>query len=79
MSGNFLTPPILLWWPIWEIVGKPFLIAQKKRCDVLNAVQKTPAINKVRLQKKNKKNLQKLPFLAILVKNGIFWRFFLFL
>ena len=41
MLGNFWTPQHPLWWKIWKIVQKLFLIAQKKRLDALNATQKT--------------------------------------
>ena len=43
-------PP--LWWKIGKIVQKPFLIAQKKRPDALNAMQKTSGHYKVRFWKK---------------------------
>ena len=47
MSGNFLTPANHkgppLWWKIWKVVQKQFLIALKKRLDALNATQKITA------------------------------------
>ena len=39
-----------------------FLIAQKKRPDALNAMQKTPAPYKVWFLKKSIKTLKKYPF-----------------
>ena len=60
MSVNFLTPPNHkgppLWWKIWKVVQKQFLIAQKKRLDALNATQKTTA------PKKSRKTLKKYHF-----------------
>ena len=43
-------PPLC--WKFWKIDQKPFLIAQKKRSDALNATQKTPALYKVWILKK---------------------------
>ena len=34
------------------VFSLPFLVAQKKRPDAINAMQKTPALNKVRILKK---------------------------
>ena len=49
-----------------------FLIAQKKRSDALNAMQKTPAVCKVRFLKKNQENPHKI---LIFNQNGQKWSF----
>ena len=54
---------------------KLFVIAQKKRPDALNATQNSPALKSM-VSEKVKKYLQILPFLAVLLKNGHFWRLF---
>ena len=51
---------------------KPFLIAQKKRPDALNATQKTPALYNVPFLTKSRKTAKNVYFF----KNAIFWRFF---
>ena len=43
---------IQIWFTIWTILQKLFLIAQKKCLDALNAVQKTFALYKIRSLKK---------------------------
>ena len=53
-----------------------FLIAQKKRPDALNAMQKNPAFYKVQFLKKSRKTSKKYNFLAVLFKNGYFMKFF---
>ena len=65
-SGNFWTPPNPLRMKNLKNCPKTVFISSKEAFDALNATQKTQALNKVRFLKK-----------SVLVKNGIFWRFFL--
>ena len=68
---NHKGPP--LWWKIWFIFWKLFLIAQKKCPDALNATQKTPALHNVPFLKKSRKTAKNAHFF----KNAVFWSFFL--
>ena len=67
---NHKGPP--LWWKIRIFFRKPFLIAQKKCPDALNATQKTPALYNVPFLNKSRKTDKNAHFF----KNAIFWRFF---
>ena len=75
---TFGPPKIPLWWKLWKIVQKQFLIAQKKRLDALNATQKTTAPNKVRFLKKSWKTSKKYHFWPKRKKMIIFYCYFLF-
>ena len=80
MSGNFLTPPNHKVPPYDEkykkkIVNKQFLIAQKKRIDALNAMQKTSAPKKVLIFLNQEKPARTTVFCQN-GKNNNFLRFF---
>ena len=66
MLGKFLTPPNHKGPPYDEkhekLSKKQFLIAQKKRLDAMNAMQKTTDPNNVRFLKKSRKTLKKYHF-----------------
>ena len=70
---NHKGPP--LWWKFWKIVGMLILIAQKKRPDALNTMQKTPAICNVPFLKKSRKTSKNYLFWQKLQKRPIFQGF----
>ena len=55
-----------------KIVKQLFLIAQKERPDALNAMQKTPALDKVWFLKKSRITSKNYHVLTKTAKNGFF-------
>ena len=60
-----------------KIAKKVYFDSSKEASYALNATQKNPSSLQSTVSEKIKKILKQLPFLAILVKNCNFWKFFL--